>query len=390
MPLPTRRSLLTFAGLTVFSKTALAKTPSIAARLIAALRAAMAIAPPGPVLLNSFITEPGPTRSDFDTTQANAAYVYDNALAGLALLAAGDRDNATRIGVALEVAQNHDRFYHDGRLRNAYQAGAMTMPAKLPGWWDVKANRWNEDPYQAGSQTGPLAWAMLLWIALGQTDAANRAADWLDDQLRAPTGYYGGFHGFEPNPLKLLWQSTEQNTDFFVACTKLGRMEDAAHAKTFVTGMFDSARDLFNAGTGPDGANNPLLAADAGTWPFLAGIGTPASALAAIEQLRHGNGIGFSAASTGIWLEGTAFASLALERQNNKLAETFAATIAANTGPTGYVYASVNQKLETGLTVGPSLQPGVAPQKFDYFRRQALAPTAWAALATLDINPLAR
>ena len=57
--------------------------------------------------------------------------------------------------------------YSDGRLRNAYQAGAMATPAKLPGWWETTAGHWVEDPYQAGSQTGPIAWAMLLWAALG-------------------------------------------------------------------------------------------------------------------------------------------------------------------------------------------------------------------------------
>ncbi len=364
--------------------------PGLAARLIGAIRAAMAEVPGGPVLLNSFVVEPGPAPGDFDLTQANAAYVYDNALAGLALLAAGDRGNAARIGMALEIAQNHDRFYKDGRLRNAYQAGAMAVPAKLPGWWDAKAGRWNEDPYQAGSQTGPLAWAMLLWAALGQTAAANRAADWLDDRLRAGSGYYGGFYGFEPNPLKLLWQSTEQNTDVYAVCRKLDRQDDAAHAKDFLLSMFDPARGIFNAGTGPDGRKNPLVAADAGIWPFLAGLGTPVSARAAIAALRHGAGIGFSSASSGIWLEGTAFASLALARQNDALAKSFTASIAANTGPTGYVYASVAEMLATGLTVGPALAPGEVPQKFNYFRRQALAPTAWAALATLDINPLAR
>jgi hypothetical protein len=383
---PTRRNILALAGVSALPLQAGAQKQNF----IAAIRAAMAAAPSGPVLLNSFIVNAGLAQSDFDTTQANAAYVYDNALAGLALLAAGDRGNAARIGAALEVAQNHDRFYNDGRLRNAYQAGAMTMPAKLPGWWDPKAGRWNEDPYQAGSQTGPLAWAMLLWAALGQTAAANRAADWLDDRLRAPSGYYGGFYGFEPNPLKLLWQSTEQNTDVYAACETLGRGDDAAHAKAFVTSMFDTARSLFNAGTGPDGTKNPLLAADAGTWPALARLGTPAGALAAITALRHGGGIGFSEASGGIWLEGTAFASLVLQRQNNELAKTFAATIAANTAPSGYVYATVADTLVTGLTVGPSLKPGVAAQKFNYYRRPALAPTAWAAFATLDINPLAR
>jgi hypothetical protein len=365
---------------------ALAAQKSLAAQLVGAINAALAAAPPGPVLLNSFIVDPGPNPEDFDLTQANAAYVYDNALAGLALLAAGNRAGASRIGQALAIAQAHDRFYRDGRLRNAYMAGAMTAPAKLPGWWDARAERWNEDPYQAGAQTGPVAWAMLLWAALGLADPANRAGDWLDDQLRAGAGYYGGFYGFEPTPLKLTWQSTEQNTDLVAAFRRLGRAEDAGHAAIFVAAMLHDG--VFQAGTAPDGGRNPLLAADAGTWPYLAGIGSAASARRAIATLRHGAGIGFSAASTGIWPEGTAFAALALARQGDPAANEFMATVAANIAPCGYVYASVAPSLATGLTVGPSLQPGVPPQNFNYYRRPALAPTAWAALAALDVNPL--
>ncbi len=382
----TRRFFLTSAGLSLLVPPARAAVLD----LIGAIRAAMAALPAGPVLLNSFFTEAGPQKSDFDVTQANAAYVYDNALAGLALLAAGDRTGAARIGRALEIAQAHDRFYRDGRLRNAYRAGAMATPAMLPGWWNSATNQWDEDPYQVGSQTGPVAWAMLLWSALGQAGAANRAGDWLDDQLRAPSGYYGGFYGFEPHPLKLTWQSTEQNTDLIAAFGRLGREEDCAHAKAFVAGMFDAQAGTFGAGLAPDGARNPLIAADAGIWPYLAGIATPQSARAAIAKLQRGAGIGFSAASAGIWPEGTAFAALALACQGDPLATTFMATVEANTSPSGYVYASVAPTLSTGLTVGPSLQPKMAPLPFNYYRRPALAPTAWAALAALEVNPLAR
>ncbi|HTQ70224.1 MAG TPA: hypothetical protein VMH92_01850, partial [Acidocella sp.] len=55
----------------------------------------------GPVLLNSYLVNTGPGADDFDLTQANAAYVYDNALAGLLLLAAGHKAPALRIGQAL-------------------------------------------------------------------------------------------------------------------------------------------------------------------------------------------------------------------------------------------------------------------------------------------------
>jgi len=356
-----------------------------AAGFVQAIRTQLATFPTGPVLLNSYLVETGPAQTDFDRTQANAAYVYDNALAGLLLLAAGYDDDARWIGEALAIAQNNDRYFTDGRLRNAYQAGPMTRPAKLPGWWDEKAGRWDEDPYQVGSQTGPVAWAMLLWAALGMRAAADAAGDWLDAQLRTTRGYYGGFYGFEPNQMKLTWQSTEQNTDLYAAFSKLGRAEDAAHAVAFVLAMFDPKTGVFGAGLAPDGARNALLAADAGIWPHLAGLGSAASAQAAIAGLRRGDGIGFSAASGSVWLEGTAFAALA----GGPLAAAFMATVAANISPEGYVYATVAPMLSTGLTVGPSLKPGVPEQAFNYYRRPALSTTAWAGLAALGVNPLA-
>jgi hypothetical protein len=343
--------------------------------------------PPGPVLLNSYVVQTGAGAGDFDLTQANAAYVYDNALAGLALLIGGHRAQAQRIGDALAQAQTQDRFWRDGRLRNAYQAGPMTNRAKLPGWWDAKAARWNEDPYQVGSQTGPMAWAMLLWAALGQTAPADRAAAWLNKNLRAPSGYYGGFYGFEPHPLKLTWQSTEQNTDLFAAFSKRGRAEDAAHAKQFVAAMFDVNFQRFDAGLSPAGAVNHLTAADAGIWPYLAGLGSAASAKTAINELQRGAGIGFSDASQTIWLEGTAFAALALALQNDPRAAGFMAAIAANIAPCGYVYATVAPELVTGLTVGPSLTPGQPAQPFDYFRRPSLSATAWTVIAAKGALP---
>jgi len=365
----------------------LAQAGNPAPEFAAAILAQMNLLPAGPVLLNSYLVEGG--GGDFDLTQANAAYVYDNALAGLLLLAAGHKAQAQRIGDALAIAQAHDRKFTDGRLRNAYQAGAMAQPAKLAGFWNTKAERWDEDPYQVGSDTGPIAWAMLLWAALGMHAPANAAGDFLDAQLRATSGYYGGFYGFDPAQQKLTWQSTEQNTDLVAAFSALGRTEDAAHAASFVRRMFDVNFQRFNAGTGPDGAVNHLAAADAGIWPYLAGLGSAASALAAIRELRRGNGIGFAAASQSIWLEGTAFAALALRRMGNKLADDFMATLAANLAPQGYVYATVAPMLSTGLTVGPALKPGMPELAFNYYRRPSLSATAWAGLAALGVNPLA-
>ncbi len=380
-----RRAFL--AGATLTPAAALARDDGLGQCCLAAIRAALSAMRPGPALLNSYVVETGRAATDFDLTQANAAYVYDNALAGLALLAGGHRDEAARIGDALAVAQNHDRYWQDGRLRNAYQAGPMSMPAKLPGWWNAKADAWQEDPYQAGSQTGPLAWAMLLWAALGDLAPANRAGNWLNANLAAPSGYFGGFYGFEPSPLKLTWQSTEQNTDLFAAFTRLGRTADAMHAGNFVQAMFNPQTCRFNAGTAPDGAPNPLLAADAGTWPYLAGLGSAKSAATAIALLRRGAGIGFSTASATLWPEGTAFAALALRRQKNPESAAFLTAVAQQISPSGYIYAATTNSLSTGLTIGPP-PPGQSPVAFNYYRRPALAPTAWAVLSAMGYNPL--
>ena len=378
-----RRTLL--AGLALLPAAAAANDAGLAAGCVGALLGALAALPPGPALLHSYLVQTGAGASDFDITQADAAYVYDNALAGLALLAAGHGDAARRIGAALAQAQGNDRHWHDGRLRNAYQAGPMVSPVRLPGWWNAKAGAWAEDPYQVGSEAGPVAWAMLLWAALGMAAPANAAGDWLTRTLRAANGYYGGFYGFEPDPLKLTWQSTEQNTDLAVAFARLERKAEAAHAARFVAAMFDPQAGRFDAGLSPAGTRNLLLAADAGIWPFLAGLGSAASAQAAVKALRRGAGIGFSAASGSAWPEGTAFAALAVP----SLRPVLLAAVAGQISPSGYVYASMEPQLSTGLTVGPSLIPGQPEQPFDYFRRPCLSATAWAALAAMRVNPFA-
>lgn len=342
----------------------------------------------GPVLLNSYLVETGPGAGDFDLTQANAAYVYDNALAGFLLLAAGRKDEAMHIGQALATAQAHDRKFADGRLRNGYAAGPMAIPAKLPGFWNPKTSQWDEDPYQVGSDTGPIAWAMLLWAALGMDVPANKAGNFLDEQLRAPLGYSGGFYGYDPSQQKLTWESTEQNLDLAVAFQKLGRAEDADHASAFVKTAYDKASGLFKAGLTPQGKPGAMLAADAGIWPYLAGLGDAQSAQSAISKLRHGEGIGFSDASNGIWLEGTAFAALALKQMRNNQADAFLKTVSENLSPQGYVYATIAPVLSTGLKVGPSLQAGVPEQAFNYYRRPALSATCWAGLAAMGANPL--
>ena len=339
-------------------------------------------------------------RTDFDLTQASCAYTYDNAVAGLALLALGDTQAARRIGDALVHGQSHDRFWHDGRLRNAYRAGATPVsgPAALPGWWDEAAGRWVEDGYHVASATGVLAWAMLLWIALGADyhDAADRCADWVEANVRATNGYAGGTLGFEPTPQRLSWVSTEHNIDLGAVFRALGRTEAAAHAEAFVASMWQAGEGRFATGLKPDGSLNPHSAVDANLWPLLAVPRPPATWPRALDWIlsRHGlpangpiagmDGVDFNDDRDGIWLEGTAITALAARRQGRPdLAARLLATLASQTSPGGLVYACTTPTLTTGLSTGLDT---TAPD-FLYFRRPHLAPTAWAVLAQTGRNP---
>lgn len=395
-----RRALLTglallprLAALPVSARGAPPKP--LADRFIAPILARLNALPAGPALLASYPDLTGsPAR--FATANRHTAYLYDNALAGLALLGTGHGFHATRIADALVRAQNHDPDYHDGRLRNAYRAGAMTVPVALPGWWDARLNQWVEDPYQVGAEAGPIAWAILLWTHLIKAGfnaaryrhAAQRAANWITSTLRDQSGFRGGVFGFPPHPQKLGWVSTEQNLDLAVAFAALDQPAAAAHARHFVRRMQDAKTHLFNAGLTPSGAINPMIAADANLWPVLAGLAGAATAQKALARLgwprSNPAGIGFSEASQGIWMEGTGFAALALQRIGAPaLAARFAATIAAHQSDGAYVLATSTPKLATGLTIGPDR----SAEQFDYYRVPALAPTAWAAMAQAGVSP---
>ena len=390
-----RRALLAgFSLLPVIARGA--SSPAAAKRFITPIIARLDAIPSGPALLASYPDLAGaPAR--FATANRDTAYVYDNALAGLALMAAGHPAHAVRLADGLVRAQNHDPTYHDGRLRNAYRAGVIAAPVALPGWWDQRLERWVEDPYQIGSEAGPIAWAILLWTALikagfNQTRyrrAAIRAAGWIEHRLHAPTGFRGGVFGFPPHPTALDWVSTEQNLDIAVSFAALGQSNAAAHARHFVQHMHNPKTHLFDAGLTPNGQKNTLIAADANFWPVLAGLAAAPTAHAALTRLGWPRdkplGIGFSEASQGIWLEGTGFAALALQHIGaHAQAAQFRATLAAHQQPGAYVRATSTPTLATGLTVGPDHSAA----QFDYYAVPALAPTAWAAMAAAGFSPL--
>jgi len=354
--------------------------------------------PAGAVLLASYPSEHGGPLS-------GAAFIYDNALAAIALSACGQLGEARRIGDALLLAMDHDRFWHDGRLRNAYAAGAInTQTVKLAGWWDPKMQKWLEDRYQVGSDTGNTAWAMLALLTLemdtGDTryrDGALRLAHWVEGtaDVRGAGGFTGGQFGHEPTPQRVAWKSTEHNTDLAAAFRWLARTTGDAHwqerasaAQDFVTAMWRPESGYFAVGVTEDGVTlNPLLALDTQIWPLMAipgAVSRYADALVTCERrLHYQTGYTYSEAGGGLWSEGTAQVIVLLELlHRDSAARAAQASLQTQRAEDGGFYASDVPATPTGfmLATDPT-KPRV------YFHLEHLGAAAWVALAEQRFNP---
>lgn len=337
------------------------------------------------------------------------AFLYDNAVATIALVGCGQRERAARIGDAILIALSHDRYWHDGRLRNAYQAGPVeTSAVKLPGWWDAGRYKWMEDAYQTGSDSGNMAWAVLALLALDRPrgdrryrDAAIQIGTWLTQwqSSHGAGGFTGGTFDEEPQANIQTWKSTEQNSDLAAAFKGLAEatgnktwLRQAQVAQQFVRAMWDTACMCFDAGTVEDGiTRNPFLALDAQIFPLLALSGAadryaPAVMETADKRLRAGRGFAYGEARGGMWTEGTEQVALfmALSGQRNK---ALALTKEAQTmrTPAGGYFAVSTAQLPTGLR----LDTNPAKSRL-YFHLVHLAPLSWAALVERRYNPFAR
>src|ERR1700716_4149180 len=165
--------------------------------------------------------EHGEDESRLPAGLASSAFVYDNALAVIALVACGNVTSATTIGNALSFAVRNDRTFKDGRVRNAYRAGPVGEgPPALPGWWDDKQKIWAEDAAQDGPSTGNVAWAALALLTLHQATRqesflvdAEHLIDWVMANVSSGSGFRGGFHGYDPQQVPRPWIATEHNVD---------------------------------------------------------------------------------------------------------------------------------------------------------------------------------
>ena len=355
-----------------------------------------------PVFIQSY--ESGQNEEHLPHGLATTAFVYDNALATIALVACGNLTAARPIGDALNRAVRADRTFHDGRIRNAYRAGPLGKgPPALPGWWDSDKKLWAEDPAQDGTATGNVAWAALALLTLHQAtgDAAylagaERLLAWITDNTAAEAeGFRGGFHGYDPSQVRLDWVSTEHNVDVYAVANWLFRLtgnpkyaEAASKARRLLDACFRG--DHFLLGRNADGkpADAAMLALDVQLWPWMAAPDAPGEWQRALRfaetHLAVRGGFDFNGDRDGLWVEGTAQAALAY-RMSGNLARSreILAGLRSDQAESGLLNATRSGRVTTGLSVDPT----ATNADFFYYRRPHLGATAWAALAATGWNP---
>ena len=379
-------------------------------------------------LLRSYATRPVAPGESIDTLLANVAWSYDNAVALLAYLARDTPDARRRARLLADAfvhAVGHDRFFADGRIRDAYQAGDFVLArgwtpngrsdtARMPGRWDCATGRWLETADQVGTRTGNVAWVMLALLeahaAFGDSrylDAARAMGVWIEANTRvgdSAGGYRGGFEGWEPAPTVLEWRATEHNLDVYVAFMRLfDRTGEAVwrtralHAKAFVRAMWARCpgRPRFAAGTTVGAEVDCALGpSDVNTWGLLA-LGETATYGGAIDWVEAAcartepcfaggaaaEGIAFAAEGDGIWWEGTAHTALAhAVRGEPARAQALVAALAraldeAPGAGGGGLVAACRDGVATGI------------DGFALHARRHVGATAWFALAASGRNP---
>lgn len=355
-----------------------------------------------------------------DKELTNVAYVYDNALALLAFLARGTKEDLKRaknLADAFVYVLNNDRHYTDGRLRNSYMSGDIsdhiTKKANVSGFWNFKEKRWVENEFDVSTHTGNMAWVMLALLNYYETtgeyqylEAVKTMGEWIEMETmddKGFGGYMGGYEGWEKTktnsrpPKKLKYKATEHNIDLYPVFMRLywktGEnkwKERASHAEKFVEAMWDEKKKHFWTGTKLDKSeeiNKSNIPVDVQAWATLAmPLGqTYRAALQWAEencQLKESGieGFDFNNDRDGIWFEGTAQMALAYRfiGEKNKsdrfLSQLRKAQLKATNNNEKGIVAASHDGVSTGF-------------EWKYFNRLHIGATAWFIFAQTGYNP---
>ncbi len=353
--------------------------------------------------------------NDFDKVLRNTAFTYDNAIALLAFIAENNLTRARLVADALVYAQNHDRYFDDGRIRNGYMGGDLVLPdgwtpngrsntVRMSGFYNSSTGKWYEDKFQVSTHTGNVAWTMIALLSMyekGGNDkyllASERMGDWVEFNCYNSTGipgYTGGFEGWERDQTPLTYKSTEHNIDLYVAFTKLYQITNnstwntrAGKARVFLDAMWDSSDGKFWIGTLPDGSTlntNPIVL-DVQAWSNLAFDDTETQYQRAItyseQYLSYGDGFGFKNNTDGVWNEGTAQMAVAYQKIGRITRwNDVVAFLKLNRTSDGGIFATDSEQLSTGLDVTDGI-PWI------YYHRLHVGATGWMIFAEKGLNP---
>ncbi len=380
--------------------------PQLAAMTCAALDQAVTALPAGPVLVASYPPldgHPAPILA-----LRGVAFTYDNALASIALFACGKAESARRIADALVFATRHDPEYQDGRLRNAYAAGAGGFAVdEIAGLLERRAQclesgrvpsqqRHRQSGVGSPGAVGGLPAERRSVLPGGRTKVLYWSQKNTYDG-QSPAGFSGGYYGYFSKQIQQNWKSTEHNVDLAAAWSALDAVapdsDSAAQAqiaRQFVSSQWDAGEGRFLIGTGADGRTSDRVRSglDAQIWPLIALHDPPRDwrrVFAFIDHAhRAGEGYGFNRDPDGLWTEGTAQAAAVarLSGLSDKAQPLWNVLLAQEAG-NGWLYATPAPRISTGLAIGPDS----VTNDFFYYHLPHLGATAWAAIAATGVNP---
>ena len=366
------------------------------------------------------------------------AFVYDNALTTIALLAGGDVRHARAIGDGLLFAASHDEKFDDHRLRQAYHAdtfvnGSGTARETAHFGWEFGL---------VGTAVGDMAWPGIALAQLAHRTGAGAYRDgalaigrWIQDHTFSTTGL-GGYTFGETTGLED-HKSAEHNIDVYAFFRLLAQLsgdrvwdERAEHAWAFVDQLWNAEEGFFWTGSDDGAAVNKATAQrplDVQTWSWLAArrpryagaldwartnLATTDTPLRANSTLRGNesvHGVAFASGSlltdtsrriggldytpepddSAVWFEGTGQLAIALQDRRREgdraLAEDLLGQLRYAQAELGHQQTFGGQRLEGGVVAASSpMDTGFA---FGYYPDLHTAATSWYVFAATGTNP---
>lgn len=363
---------------------------------------------------------------------SDIAFVYDNALAIIALLNAGEGAAARALGDGLLYAQAHDETYTDGRLRQAYHANTFINDnATAHFGWEFGL---------VGTAVGDMSWAGIALAQLARATGVARyktgavkIADWIQANTYSTSGLggytFGATAGLEDH------KSTEHNIDvaafFRLIQTLTGKRvwrDRADHAWAFVEQVWNDEDGFFWTGSDDGSAINKLgtqLPLDTQTWSWLArrqgsyaealdwaatnlaSTDTPLRLNSALKGRQSVTGVSFGSGSLkadptvpidqwnpkpdsgAVWFEGTSQLALALadrQRKGDKAAaQALLDAVIWAQQELGADQTFGGKRIEGGIVAASS--PMHTGFGFGYYPNLHTGATAWFVFAGTGVNP---